>query len=99
MVTNRFGGGISIITFNTLSIGLAGLALTASGVALERPDFSTVTKQSILGLLYLGVVASVGGFIVYFNLLKRLRPVILSFVFIIFPAISVATEAWSGARR
>ena len=41
--------------------------------------------RSWLALTYLGLCASGGGFIVYFFLLKRLSPVILSFVFIIFP--------------
>ena len=94
VVTKRFGGEIGIITFNTLPIGVAGLGLTASGIMLEQPDLSAVTMLSILALLYLGVVASVGGFIVYFHLLKQLRPVILSFVFMIFPAISVVIDSW-----
>ncbi|MGU0674311.1 hypothetical protein ACSER5_16395, partial [Pseudomonas aeruginosa] len=37
---------------------------------------------------------SVGGFIVYFFLLKRLSPVVLSFVFIIFPVFAVIIGAW-----
>ena len=94
VVTKRFGGNISIITFNALPIGIAGLVLTLSGIALERPNFSAITTQSSVALLYLGIVASVGGFVVYFHLLKKLQPVILSFVFIIFPVISVMIGAW-----
>lgn len=94
VVTKRFGGDISIITFNALPIGIAGMVLTLAGIVLERPDFSVITTQSSLALLYLGVVASVGGFVVYFHLLKKLQPVILSFVFIIFPVISVMIDAW-----
>ncbi|MDN5597054.1 MAG: EamA family transporter, partial [Pseudomonas sp.] len=45
-------------------------------------------------LFYLGLVASVRGFIVYFMLLKRLSPIILSFVFIIFPVFAVIIGAW-----
>ncbi len=94
VITKKFGHSISIITFNTLPIGIAGLALTLLGVTLEQPNFSAITLKSSLALLYLGVVASVGGFIVYFYLLKKLQPVILSFVFIIFPVISVVIDAW-----
>ncbi|MCY1561474.1 hypothetical protein D9M68_987350 [compost metagenome] len=35
-----------------------------------------------------------GGFIVYFLLLKRMSPVVLSFVFIIFPVFAVIIGAW-----
>jgi len=36
----------------------------------------------------------VGCFIVYFHLLKRLSPVVLSFVFIIFPVFALLVGAW-----
>jgi drug/metabolite transporter (DMT)-like permease len=39
-------------------------------------------------------VASVGGFIVYFFLLKRMNPIILSFVFIIFPVFAIVIDSW-----
>ena len=94
VVTKQSGAEIGIITFNTLPIGIAGVVLVTLGLLTEQPDFQTVTQKSILALLYLGIVASVGGFIVYFHLLKQLNPVILSFVFIIFPVISVGIEAW-----
>jgi drug/metabolite transporter (DMT)-like permease len=47
-----------------------------------------------MALTYLGLCASVGGFIVYFFLLKRLSPVVLSFVFIIFPVFAVIIGSW-----
>ncbi|WP_259698875.1 DMT family transporter, partial [Pseudomonas chlororaphis] len=88
------GAEIGVITFNTLPIGIAGLGLFMTGLALEHPDLASVTQRSWLALTYLGLVASVGGFIVYFFLLKRLSPVILSFVFIIFPVFAVLIGAW-----
>ena len=53
-----------------------------SGLWFESPTFEAITLRSWSALFYLGLVASVGGFIVYFMLLKRLSPIILSFVFI-----------------
>lgn len=44
-------------------------------------------------MIYLATVASVAGFLAYFHLLKRLSPVILSFVFLIFPVIAVILSA------
>ena len=78
------GSAISVITYNTLPIGIAGLMLFLAGLWFETPTFDAITLRSWSALFYLGLVASVGGFIVYFMLLKRLSPIILSFVFIIF---------------
>lgn len=94
VVTKKHGSAISVITYNTLPIGIAGGLLLIVGLSLEAPQFQNVTARSWGALLYLGLVASVGGFIVYFLLLKRLSPIILSFVFIIFPVFAVIIGAW-----
>lgn len=94
VITKKHGAAISVITYNTLPIGLAGLMLFVAGLSVEAPVFGAITARSWGALLYLGLVASVGGFIVYFLLLKRLSPIILSFVFIIFPVFAVMIGAW-----
>lgn len=94
VITKKQGSAISVITYNTLPIGLAGLMLFVAGLSVEAPVFDEITARSWGALLYLGLVASVGGFIVYFLLLKRLSPIILSFVFIIFPVFAVVIGAW-----
>ncbi|WP_456020834.1 DMT family transporter [Pseudomonas protegens] len=94
VVTKKHGSAISVITYNTLPIGIAGAMLFIVGLIVETPVFSDVSARSWGALLYLGLVASVGGFIVYFLLLKRLSPIILSFVFIIFPVFAVIIGAW-----
>nr|WP_298142218.1 EamA family transporter [uncultured Pseudomonas sp.] len=94
VVTKQKGAAIGVITYNCLPIGCAGLMLALAGLWLERPDFGAITPRSWAALSYLGLVASVGGFIVYFFLLKRLSPIILSFVFIIFPVFAVVIGAW-----
>ncbi|QBX40760.1 EamA family transporter [Pseudomonas fluorescens] len=94
VVTKKHGSAISVITYNTLPIGIAGLMLFIVGLNVEAPVFKDVTARSWGALLYLGLVASVGGFIVYFILLKRLSPVLLSFVFIIFPVFALLIGAW-----
>ena len=94
VVTKKHGSAISVITYNTLPIGIAGAMLFIVGLSIETPAFSDVSARSWGALLYLGLVASVGGFIVYFLLLKRLSPIILSFVFIIFPVFAVIIGAW-----
>jgi putative membrane protein PagO len=94
VITKQKGAAIGVITYNTLPIGLSGLMLFAVGWYTEAPDVGAITLRSWTALLYLGVFASVGGFIVYFFLLKRLSPVVLSFVFIIFPVFAVLVGAW-----
>lgn len=94
VVTKKHGSAISVITYNTLPIGIAGATLFIVGLSVETPAFQDITTRSWAALLYLGLVASVGGFIVYFLLLKRLSPIILSFVFIIFPVFAVIIGAW-----
>ena len=94
VVTKKHGSAISVITYNTLPIGIAGLMLFIVGLNVEAPVFKDITARSWGALLYLGLVASVGGFIVYFLLLKRLSPVLLSFVFIIFPVFALLIGAW-----
>ncbi|WP_185076444.1 DMT family transporter [Pseudomonas frederiksbergensis] len=94
VITKKQGSAISVITYNTLPIGLAGLMLFVAGLGFEAPVFGDITTRSWGALFYLGLVASVGGFIVYFLLLKRLSPIILSFVFIIFPVFAVVIGAW-----
>lgn len=94
VITKQRGSAISVLTYNTLPIGVAGFLLFVSGLWLESPDLGAVTLRSWTALAYLGVIASVGGFIAYFILLKRLSPVILSFVFIIFPVFAVIFGSW-----
>lgn len=84
---------INVFTFNTLPVGLAGFLLCGAGLVVEKPDLSAASQASWVALLYLGVVASAGGFIVYFYLLKRMSPIILSFIFIIFPVVAVGIGA------
>lgn len=98
VITKKRGSEISIITFNTLPIGIAGALLTTLGMVVEHPYANGFSLASICALAYLGVVASVGGFLAYFHLLKRISPVALSFVFIIFPVIALVLGSWYEGR-
>lgn len=94
VITKQKGSDIGVVTYNTLPIGIAGFGLFLVGLVTEHPDLSSITLHSWGAIVYLGTVASVGGFIVYFFLLKRLSPLILSFVFIIFPVFAIVIGAW-----
>ncbi len=97
--SKKVASDINVFTFNTLPIGVAGVLLCMAGFFAESPDYNTITPKSLWALIYLGTVASVGGFIVYFYLLKRMSPVILSFIFIIFPVVSVGIGAWYEGKH
>ncbi len=94
IITKKQGDAVSVITINVLPIGIAGFLLFTTGWFVEQPSFDQISTESIIALLYLGILASVGGFITYFYLLKQLNPVVLSFVFIIFPVISVVIGSY-----
>ncbi len=89
VLVKKRGAEIDVITFNVLPMGIAGVLLTVTGVVLEDPQFSEFSAASMWAILYLGLVASVLGFLAYFYLLKHMSPIVLSFVFVIFPVVAL----------
>lgn len=87
--SKKAGAGINVFTFNTLPIGVAGIVLCLLSFLFEENNFQLISLNSWLALIYLGIFASVFGFIAYFFLLKRMSPVVLSFIFIIFPVVAI----------
>lgn len=87
--SKKAGAGINVFTFNTLPIGVAGIVLCLLSFLFEENNLQNISLNSWLALIYLGIFASVFGFIAYFFLLKRMSPVVLSFIFIIFPVVAI----------
>jgi len=98
VLLKRDAGAISPFTLNALPMGLAGVILCATGVLAEHPDPATFGGDSLIALLYLGAIASVIGFLAYFQLLRHLRPVQLSLVFVFFPLVAQLTAVIAGER-
>jgi drug/metabolite transporter (DMT)-like permease/proteasome lid subunit RPN8/RPN11 len=99
VVIKRYGETVHVLTLNTVPMAAAGLALTALGVATGGLRHSHLTERGVLAVGYLGVVASVGGFLAYFWLLKRLSPATLSFVFVVFPIVAqLISSGIEGSR-
>lgn len=90
----KHGATIHPLTLNTLPVGVAALLLVGVGWWVESPDVAAFSALSITALLYLSLVASVLGFLAYFQLLKQLSPITLSFVFLIFPVVAVVLSVW-----
>jgi drug/metabolite transporter (DMT)-like permease/proteasome lid subunit RPN8/RPN11 len=95
----RYGRDVDVISLEVLPIGLGGLLLLALGGVAERPDLAQVTGRSWLAVGYLAGIASVIGFALYFYLLQRVSPVLVSFVFVFFPVVALALSvALEGVR-
>lgn len=84
----KYGTTIHSLTLNTLPMIAAGIVLVGLSLVVERPDASAFTTQSVLATLYLGIVASVIGFAVYFWLVQRMDTITASFVFVLFPIVA-----------
>ena len=89
----KIGTDISAITLHALPIGIAGTMMTILGLIFERPNVAEFSQTSVLALIYLSCIVLVGSN-TYFFLIKRMNLIILSFVFIIFPALAVLLGAW-----
>ena len=88
IMIKKHGGAMHSLTLNTMPMALAGIVLTGLGFLLEQPGADAFTTRSIGATLYLGVVASVIGFAVYFWLVQRMDTVTVSFVFVLFPIVA-----------
>ncbi len=98
VVLKRDAAAMSPLTLNALPMGLAGALLCAGGIVVEQPDPAAVSASSLGALLYLGTIASVVGFLAYFQLLRHLSPVALSLVFILFPVVAQLAAVAGGER-
>lgn len=89
--------GISVLSYNALPCLGAGVMLTLAGLA-EAPDVTTFAPQALLAIVYLGVVAGVGGILAYFALQQVARPFQASLVFMVFPLIAITLESEINGR-
>ena len=85
---------ISTWTMHTLPIGVSGVLSIIVGFVLEQPNIAEFSKHSILATIYLALIGSFLGSIIYVFLLQRINTVVVSFVFIIFPVIAVVVSVW-----
>ncbi|WP_051940952.1 DMT family transporter [Stenoxybacter acetivorans] len=85
----KSGASVSSIAMNTIPLGLAGIGLLVTSLFFESININQISTKSILATVYLGIFASVIGFIAYFELLKKISPIVISFVFLIFPVFAI----------
>ena len=90
--------GIHVLTYNALPCLVAAVLLLAVGALVEQPDFSTFTLTSWLSVIYLGVIAGIGGIMAYFQLNKVASPFQASICFLVFPIIALGLDSAINGR-
>lgn len=107
VVLKRFGAEQGPLTMTAGGVMFAALLYIPSWWLVGAPVPADVPLRAVLSIIYLGVIGSVLGFLLYFSLLKRISPVSLSLVTLITPVTalflgqqlndeSLPRETWLG---
>jgi len=92
VLTRRVEGDLQIETMEAWSMLLGALAMHGVSAALaESAREIRWTPEAVLSLLYLAVVASALGFLIYFDLLDRLGPIEINLVSYAAPVAAAGT--------
>lgn len=92
VLTRRIDGELPIETMEAWSMLIGAVLMHGTSIALAE-SMSAVqwTNEAILSLLYLVVVASAVGFLIYFDLLNRLGPIEINLVSYAAPVVAAVT--------
>lgn len=92
VLTRRVDGELPIETMEAWSMLIGAAVMHGVSVALaESVSEVQWTNEAILSLLYLVVMASALGFLIYFDLLERLGPIEINFVSYAAPVVAAIT--------
>ena len=83
-----------MLTYNAVPCFIASLLLFALSAVCEQVDVAAFTYDSVLAVVYLGFVASVGGIVAYFKLGQVSTPFQASICFLIFPLVALFLSAF-----
>lgn len=84
---------MAILTYNTLPCFVASLILLSISFAFEDVNYNAISTTSMYSVLFLGLIASVGGVIAYFKLNEISNPFTASLCFIFFPLVALSLSA------
>ena len=95
VLVQRLDGGISSEGMVAWSTALGAVLLHAISVAMPSESFDAVevTTEGVLAVVYLAVVASAIGYVLYFRLLERLGAIEINFVSYTVPVFA-AISGW-----
>ena len=94
VVLKRFGGEQGPLTMTAGGVMFAALLYLPSWWIAGAPIPENVPLRATLSIVYLGVIGSVVGFLLYFSLLKRMSAVTLSLVTLITPVTALFLGQW-----
>ncbi|HDL8792933.1 TPA: DMT family transporter, partial [Yersinia enterocolitica] len=83
---------VSVLTFNAIPSLVAGILLCIVGWIAEQPVISKFSQQSLLSVIYLGIIAGVFGILCYFQLQNKASAFQASTVFLVFPIIALLLD-------
>ncbi|MCD4500485.1 DMT family transporter [Chromobacterium vaccinii] len=83
---------VHVLSFNAVPSCIAGVLLLIIGWVWERPNLLTFDLPSIFAVLYLGVIASIGGIVAYFKLNQLSSPFQASLCFLVFPLVALLLD-------
>ena len=97
VLTERLTGNLPMLSVQAWAMGVGALLLHALSAMhpAERLTATTVTPEAVAALAYLGVVATGGGFFIYFVLLERIGATELSLVNYAVPIVA-ALVGWAA---
>ncbi|NVJ58058.1 MAG: DMT family transporter [Vibrionaceae bacterium] len=90
----KYCKGISVLSYNALPSFIASVMLFVTSLAVEQPDVSQFSMDSMTAVIYLGLFASVGGIVAYFKLGQVSTPFTASICFLFFPLIALSISTW-----
>ncbi|WP_045496412.1 DMT family transporter [Vibrio hyugaensis] len=94
VLVQKYCKDIQVLTYNALPCFIASLLLFALSAVFEQVDVVAFTYDSVLAVVYLGFVASVGGIVAYFKLGQVSTPFQASICFLIFPLVALFLSAY-----
>ena len=83
-----------MLTYNALPSFIAALFLFAVSAVTENVNVEAFSWDSISAVVYLGLVASVGGIVAYFKLVQVSTPFKASICFLIFPVVALFISSY-----
>ncbi|HDL6968550.1 TPA: DMT family transporter [Yersinia enterocolitica] len=89
---------VSVLTFNAIPNLVAGILLCIVGWIAEQPVISKFSQQSLLSVIYLGIIAGVFGILCYFQLQNKASAFQASTVFLVFPIIALLLDGYVYGR-
>ncbi|CND23665.1 TPA: DMT family transporter [Yersinia enterocolitica] len=89
---------VSVLTFNAIPSLVAGILLCIVGWIAEQPVISKFSQQSLLSVIYLGIIAGVFGILCYFQLQNKASAFQASTVFLVFPIIALLLDGYVYGR-